>query len=194
MKHLCQSSIIASHKNFVADLSFVPPTINVDKRNPSEGKHTHLITASEDGIINFWDTRQVDKEILKKTPELIWKPFLKLDVFKQDGTGELGLSRILLSAGQTNSMFWGASDDGDLCLIDWSIKAPQGGNDDQPKIAEYVRFTYESEKEYRPVLALERSPFFPNLLMTVHNFHFAIWKTDLEEFEKPIFSSVTSIN
>ena len=59
-----------------------------------------------------------------------------------------------------------------------------GGNDDGgPKFAEYVKHTYESEKEYRPALALERSPFFPNLLLTVHNFHFAIWKIDLEGYD-----------
>jgi len=82
MKHLCQSSIIASHKNFVADIVFVPGTTNVDKRNPSDGKSTHFLSVSEDGIINIWDTRQVDKEQLKKTPEYIWKPFLRMDVFK----------------------------------------------------------------------------------------------------------------
>ena len=32
MKQLCQSSIIASHKNFVADIVFVPKDMNVDKR------------------------------------------------------------------------------------------------------------------------------------------------------------------
>jgi dynein intermediate chain 3, axonemal len=82
MKHLCQSSIIASHKNFVADIQFVSPSINVDKRNPSEGKYTHFISCSEDGIINIWDTRLVEKDQLKKHPETIWKPFMKLDVFK----------------------------------------------------------------------------------------------------------------
>lgn len=69
-----------------------------------------------------------------------------------------------------------------------------GGGDDGPKYAEYVKFTYESEKEYRPALALERSPFFPNLLLTVHNFHFAIWKIDLENYNEPIFRSATSVN
>lgn len=99
MKNLCQSSIIASHKNFVGDLAFVPPTINVDKRNPSGGKHTHFISISEDGIVNIWDTRPVDKEALKAVPDYIWKPYLKLDLFKQDGSGELGLSRVLLQQG-----------------------------------------------------------------------------------------------
>ena len=76
-------------------------------------------------------------------------------------------------------------------MIDWSIK-PIQTSDDAPKIAEYVRLTYDSEKEYRPGLALERSPFYPNLLLTVHNFHFAIWKTDLEGYEKPIFKSMNT--
>lgn len=44
-------------------------------------------------------------------------------------------------------------------------------------------------REDRPALALERSPFFPNLLLTVHNFQFAIWRIDLEDYEKPIFES-----
>ena len=38
MKHLILSQLVMSHKNFVGDLSFVPHTINVDKRNPSNGK------------------------------------------------------------------------------------------------------------------------------------------------------------
>lgn len=73
-------------------------------------------------------------------------------------------------------------------MIDWSVK-PVSTGDDGPKFAEYVRFTYDSEKENRPALALERSPFYPNLLLTVHNFHFAIWKIDLDGYEKPIFIS-----
>jgi hypothetical protein len=80
-----------------------------------------------------------------------------------------------------------------LVSIDWSVK-PAAGGDDGPKFAEYVKFTYESEKEYRPALALERSTFFPNLILTVHNFHFAIWKVDLEDYNSPIFRSVSSIN
>lgn len=82
MKHLCHSVIQQSHKAFVADLAFVPPSINVDKRAPSEGKHTHLISASEDGIVNIWDTRIVDKDALKIASETQWRPFLRLDLFK----------------------------------------------------------------------------------------------------------------
>jgi len=63
---MCHSSIIGSHKNFVGDIVFIPGTINVDKRNPSDGKSTHFLSVSEDGIVNIWDTRPVEKENLKK--------------------------------------------------------------------------------------------------------------------------------
>jgi len=82
MRHLSNSSIFASHKNFIGDIAFVPPNVNVDKRNPSEGKHTHFLSISEDGVVNIWDTRPVDKDALQKQPDYMWKPFLRLDLFK----------------------------------------------------------------------------------------------------------------
>jgi WD40 repeat protein len=94
LKHMILSNLSCSHKNFVADIAFIPPTINVDKRNPSNGKFTHLISISEDGSVCIWDTRPIDKETIKMIDN--WKTFNKLDLFKQDGSGELGLSRILL--------------------------------------------------------------------------------------------------
>ena len=66
---------------------------------------------------------------------------------------------------------------------------PINQGDDGIKPAEYVRFAYESEHDYRPTLALERSPFFDDLILTVHNFHFCLWKTSLEGYDQPIFRS-----
>jgi hypothetical protein len=190
---MVQSSIYTTHRNFVADIVFVPGTVNVDKRNPSDGRHTHFISCAEDGIVQFWDSRFVEKEFLKKNPDYIWKPYLRLEVFRMDGTGELGLSRLLLQKNQPNAQFWATSDEGELCLLDWSVR-PAANQDDGPKITEYVKFVYESEKEYRPCLALERSKFFPNLILTVHDFHYAIWKIDMEDYQQPIFRSATSNN
>jgi hypothetical protein len=78
-----------------------------------------------------------------------------------------------------------------LALIDWTIRPEKGeGNENKP--AEYIQREYESERNCRPVLALARSPFFPNLLMTVHDFHFAIWDTDLMERNEPILRSANT--
>lgn len=54
---------------------------------------------------------------------------------------------------------------------------------------DYVGYEYASEKEFRPTLSLDRSPFYPNLLMTVHNFHFALWRIDMPDYNEPIFRS-----
>ena len=58
--------------------------------------------------------------------------------------------------------------------------------------AEYVQRIYETERNSRPVLALERSPFYEDLLLTVHDYNFAIWKTSMLEREEPIFRSANT--
>lgn len=69
-------------------------------------------------------------------------------------------------------------------MIDWSVKPPG----DQKKglqakkedvIIDYILQYYESERNFRPVLELARSPFYEDLLLTVHDFYFCIWKTSL---------------
>lgn len=77
-------------------------------------------------------------------------------------------------------------------MIDWSVKPIGGGGEEATKIAENVRLTYGSERNSRSVLALERSPFFEDLLLTVHDFYFCIWKISMPEFEQPIFRSANT--
>jgi hypothetical protein len=94
---LALSSIVMSHKNYVSDIQFIPPGVKVDRKNPpADGKYVHFLSVSEDGIVNIWDTRPVEKEILRNFQDFIWKPFIQINLFRQDGSGELGLSRILL--------------------------------------------------------------------------------------------------
>jgi len=135
------------------------------------------MSCSEDGYIHIWDTRTVTvEELSKHIKRFEWIPFLSVNLYKQDGSGEVGLSKILFHPNQDNTHFFATSEEGDLMLIDWSIK-PVG---EDTKIAENVRLTRDSERNYRPTLALERSPFYDDLVMTIHDFHFAIWKTSIE--------------
>lgn len=53
---------------------------------------------------------------------------------------------------------------------------------------------FETERNSRPVLALERSPFYDDLILTIHDFHFAIWKVSLMDREEPIFRSANTKN
>jgi len=102
---------------------------------------------------------------------------------------------VLLQPKQTSSTFYAASDEGDLVLVDWSVKPPPGagGNaEEAAKFAEYVKKIYDCERNYRPIVALERSPFFEDLILTVHDFHFCIWKTSMDDFNLPIFRSANT--
>jgi dynein intermediate chain 3, axonemal len=171
----------------------VPSGVKVDRKNPGpDGKVTHFISVSEDGMVNIWDTRPVEKDNLRSlTTDFIWKPFQQIQLFRQDGSGELGLSKVLFDKSQLATTFFAASDEGDLLLIDWSVKPLGGGGEEGLKHAEYVKLTYDSERNYRSVLALERSPFYEDLLLTVHDFNFCIWKISTD-FEVPIFKSANT--
>ena len=98
----------------------------------------------------------------------------------------------MFQADQTTPTFWASSDEGELCNVDWSIRPTAGGENADARQIEYIQYMYESERNSRPVLALERSPFFEDLLLTVHDFHFAIWKIDMPERREPIFRSANT--
>lgn len=61
--------ITSSHKNFVADIAFIPMGIKVDRKNPTEGRIVFFLSVSEDGIVNIWDTRPVEKENVRLHPD-----------------------------------------------------------------------------------------------------------------------------
>ena len=197
-RHIMFSMIKNSHRGAINDIKFVPKTVKVDKKNPNDNVYAHIATCAEDGMILIWDSRHVSKEKWRqenaKNKDVIWEPFQKIQLYRRDGTGELGLTWILFWKDQTDTFIWCSSDEGDLVMIDWSVKPPG----DQKKglqakkedvIIDYILQYYESERNFRPVLELARSPFYEDLLLTVHDFYFCIWKTSLRDYEAPIFRS-----
>jgi WD40 repeat protein len=188
MKHACISMIAYSHKTHVNDIKFVPRGVKVDKKRPSEGEITHFLSCAEDGNVLIWDSRTVSKENRRQAIEEIhWKPYLSIPLFRPDGSGEQGLSKILFRRGCVEPQFWAGSDEGDLIFVDWS-KRPTGKEEDTAQKADFM-ISRESQRNYRPVVALEQSPFFEELIMTVHDFNFCIWNVDLENHNEPIFVS-----
>lgn len=63
-----------SHKNFVSDIQFIPPGVKVEKKHTPDGRMNYCLSISEDGIVNVWDSRLVEKELLRNNPDFIWKP------------------------------------------------------------------------------------------------------------------------
>lgn len=77
-------------------------------------------------------------------------------------------------------------------MIDWSVRnigdPKKLGAKAQDTNPEYIKTLYESERNLRPVLELARSPIFDDLLLTVHDFYFCIWKVSIG-YTLPIFRS-----
>jgi len=57
------------------------------------------MSCSEDGIVNIWDTRTVTAEELRSyTKRFEWMPFISINLFRMDQSGEVGLSKILFNS------------------------------------------------------------------------------------------------
>lgn len=93
----------------------------------------------------------------------------------------MGGSQICFQKGQKSPVFTGTSDEGELFLIDLSVKTSE-----ESSKSEMVTKLWQFERGYRPSVSLDRSPFFEDIILTVHDFHFCIWKIDIDV---PIFSS-----
>ena len=87
MKELIMSNIDKSHKSYVADIKFVPGDVKVDRKNPNDGKSYHFISCSEDGLVNIWDTRNIEISELKAQAAkgrggTGWVPYLTINIFR----------------------------------------------------------------------------------------------------------------
>jgi hypothetical protein len=80
MKPLIQSGIPFSHKNYVTDMAFVPSTVIVNKKEYNPDRITTLMSCSEDGIVNFWNTDHVRKEAVKAPDFKMWVPIHRIEV------------------------------------------------------------------------------------------------------------------
>lgn len=81
VKELIMSNIDKSHKNYVADIKFIPKDVKVDRKNPSDGKSFHFVSCSEDGQVHIWDTRNIDLQELKilgAKGKAAWTPFMTI--------------------------------------------------------------------------------------------------------------------
>lgn len=82
VKELILSNIDKSHKNYVADIQFVPRDVKVDRKSPNDGKSFHFISIAEDGMVNIWDTRSIDINELRalavRGKATGWVPFLSI--------------------------------------------------------------------------------------------------------------------
>ena len=143
------SEIRISHRMPVEDMKWMPINIQLTRKSNNVGNVTHIVTCGEDGQVLFWDVRNTFKEnrhlLTKKQP---FEPIIRVQLMRPDGSGMLGVTRLLFDPKQEDTLFWATSDEGDIVLADWSVKPPGGEGKGRPGAKkdetppEYIQFSY----------------------------------------------------
>ena len=70
--------------------------------------------------------------------------------------------------------------------MDWTVRP----TDENPK-ADMVQLFWQNERSYRPTVGLDVSQFFDDIILTLHDFHFCVWKHGINI---PVFESMVMKN
>ena len=185
---LTSSGIFDSHKGPVKSLCWLPTHVKIERKNhcvvtndPMEV--SQFATLSEDGLILFWETSFPPDKTPYKNQDYIWQPLLKVQLTRLDTKADIGGTQLYIAPSQKDSTFWATSDSGDLLFGDWVARSH---DDSRP---DFVKKAYPSEFAFRPSVSMQVSPFYPDVILTVHDFHFNVWK---DSCESPVFQSYFS--
>ncbi|EGR33375.1 hypothetical protein IMG5_055180 [Ichthyophthirius multifiliis] len=181
---------VNSHKNPVLSLQWLPTTIEFNSKailnlivHPNGGECHQFASISCDGQILFWDKRfnynEPKKNFDINTHQ--WKANYGLQLIRPEGGGIMGGAQIKFRKNQKIAQFTGTSDEGELFLVDWTATNAGGVGTD-----EKVLKIWQQERSYRPPVGLDVSNFFDDIILTLHDFNFSIWKHDVDV---PIFDS-----
>ena len=200
------SSIEDSHKRPVGDLAWLPLGMEVSPRghiDEVEGKDIHqFVTVAGDGNFYVWDLRYQDMAKKKQNArpdkkgkgddEIPWGPHFKITLTKMGGVGELLLGKLCMLGKDAESRFMCATEEGELVDADWregrhAVGAVAGEGEKSDEASDGSKnINMLCQDHFRPCVALKRSPFFPDIFLSVGDWSFNIWKQGVAS---PIFSS-----
>jgi len=175
--HKYLSVIESGHTAPITDLVWMQGNKEVDKKSTvteTKGMTNQFVTCATDGKVLFWDIRV--KKDLKKN-EILWTPTYAIELNRVEVAGSLTGMRFSFTPNGADKKFYITSMDGEVAYADFD--KPEGV--DHPDYAQMINDAHSGA-----VAALERSPFFPNILLSCGDWSFKIWK---EGLNTPIFSS-----
>eukprot|EP01035_Chromulina_nebulosa_P017797 gene17797-23405_t len=136
----------------------------------------------------------------------LWAPIFRAQLKRLEGVGELSICKVCSSSplkpevaensslsGDHRSHLLLTSEEGDIIFADLSSRKTEGINnkeEDEEELdsgREYIRWIQVDQA--RPTVALQLSPFFPDILLSVGDWNFHIWKVG---DDKPLFRSPIS--
>ncbi|KAH6589670.1 hypothetical protein BASA61_005550 [Batrachochytrium salamandrivorans] len=217
VKYSVASSIETGHRSCVTDIHWLPHNFELSSNGGlvenGENGHKQLVSSSLDGTVSFWDLRYKKDW---KSLDLAWRPFLRIPISSFDNMFDYSLIKVSIRPFITaapkpasadislrdppssadrerekdksktpplknwTSKFYCATEEGDLVYADWIAEKTT-----EEKVSR-VESTFSTH--HGPISDLQRSPFFPDILLSVGGWSFSIWKEKL--IFGPLLSSV----
>ena len=183
------SSLKWTHQSNITAVKWFPPGYSYKKKgqmqfSPDEHESSIVVSLGEDGIIMVWDYRGLSlheskyAQIINDVNDYLIPK--KIEVNKVDSIGRIGGTGLEIEdAGEQKFYFYISTDEGQVYCVDMNAK----NTADNPTGNVLMHY---NNRYFRPVLYFERSPFFNDIFLTVHDFHFSLWAKGRP---KPIFMS-----
>jgi len=191
VRHKQMSIIDESHRKPVMAIEWLPPTIEIEKRgrgasekHPKDGPVKYFVTIAGDGQVLIWNFQEVLDSI--NDADFLWQPIhsgnRRVQLQRQDSGTEMGCCHLLYCSDRYDdkgvkllTQFYASTEEGELILGDWAARA------EEDRKAEFVKKIFPVSKTFRPMLSLERSPFFPEIILGVTDWAFFLWKDGVKE-------------
>jgi WD40 repeat protein len=193
VKYQVVSAIEASHRGPITDIKWLPKHYelgnNGEPLESSESGDKQIVASSLDGTVSVWDLRY-KKDI--KSLDLTWRPNLRVPLSAMDNSFDYSIAKVMLQTSLVEdfkksenkiseegkppakvvkpytSKFYCATEEGDLIYADWFSE----------KVSEEKasRVEYAINAHYGPMCDIDRSPFFPDLFLSIGGWSFHVWK------------------
>jgi len=194
------STIDDSHKRPVMALEWLPAKLEIAQRkgrtteaNPEDGPVKFLVSTAGDGQMLIWDVKSAIDNLTES--DVPFKPLHKVQLQRQDSGTEMGCCQLLYAPAapeqaekpkeegakkqkkeeRVHSCFWASTEEGELIFGDWAAK---GEEDRKPEV---IKRMSTVSKTFRPMLSLEKSPIFGDILLGVTDWSFFLWREGVEQ-------------
>lgn len=186
-RHLLLSDVDASHSKSITDLEWLP-WIEIARdgsvHHVEDPKHCHIFaTTGADGSLLFWDSRWENIAKPKRRDDgIVWSPLLRINLPSESG-GALTATRLNFSTRERPlpAAFYAASNEGEVVAGEFSLDR---SSKDKTDFVQSHLHPHSSA-----VVCLERSPFFPQMILAAGDWSFTILREGIDE---PVFYSPMS--
>jgi len=180
------SVLQVSHSRSVSDLQWLPKGVTITRKgkyqmNPEAKAPQFFATVSADGFMYFWDVKLKETHNADGTVDknLRWGPTYKLAIAQDGAKMNLSGKKFTFLTGDDNqTRMVVVTQAGQVAFGNFAMLPTDDG-----KVEAVERF---SKSHSLSCVAVEQSPHFPDIVLTVGDWSFSLWKKGCTE---PLFTS-----